>query len=96
MVVHGYYGGVFGFWWRVVSGHGWHPFGTRVPSDRWHPALVCVRPGFRLWHVRNAMCLLTKHRANIRVFNFISNYPRKYGVLLTTVPIYIFCFLVFG
>ena len=94
--VYGRYGWVFGFWWLVVDGHGWHWFCTLVPSDSWHWALFNDRPGFRLWHVSDAMCLLTTHRANVRFFNSICNYPRKCVVLFTTVPIYIFCFLVFG
>ena len=68
MVAHGYYGGVFGFWWRVVVGHGGHPLGTRVPSDSRHPALVCVRPGLRLWHLGHSMFLLTPYHHETVLF----------------------------
>ena len=68
MVGHGHYGWVFGFWWLVVSGHGGHPLGTQVPSDSRHPALVCVRPGFRLWHLKNAVDLLTTHHHDTVLF----------------------------
>ena len=47
-----------GFWLLVACGV--RP--RRAPIR--HPALVCVRPGLRLWHLRNAVCLLTTHHHN--------------------------------